>query len=124
MDITIIGRRIRYAREALKMTQEDLALRLDTTSITVSRWELGKIYPRLQQFEKMEEVLKKPIYWFFMPEGFNLPSYDADVAELCRVYSQLNPTGKAKILSYANDLSDLVRYTQAGSLGSFGSLDH
>lgn len=109
MDITEVGKRIKAAR-ALKMTQEELALRLETTSLTVSRWERGEIRPRLQQFEKMEGILKKPTYWFFMPIGLEIPKQDEGLLELCHIYSKLNPTGKAKILSYATDLSDLVKY--------------
>lgn len=110
MNIIEIGKRIKEARESLKMTQEDLAILLETTSVTVSRWERGEIRPRLQQFEKMEEILKKPTYWFFMPMGIETPKYDEGLQELCHIYSRLNPTGKAKILNYATDLSDLVRY--------------
>lgn len=105
-----IGKRIKEARESVKLTQEELARCLDITAMTVSRWERGNLCPRLQQFEKMEDVLNKPIYWFFMPSDILTPSYDADVLELCRIYSRLNPTGKAKILTYANDISELVKY--------------
>ncbi|HBM96079.1 TPA: hypothetical protein DD394_00725 [bacterium UBP9_UBA11836] len=106
-----IGERIREARELNQMTQGDLGIALETTGSTVHRWEKDKMRPRLQQIEKMAQILNKPVYWFFLPNDVEISvTKDEALTELCRVYSCLNQRGKAKLLSYACDLSDLARY--------------
>ena len=40
--------KIKFARETLLMTQEELALELGVTPITVCRWETGKVEPSIK----------------------------------------------------------------------------
>lgn len=44
-------------RESRGLTQEQLAGRLDTTSVTVSRWETGKRRPDLDALAALAEAL-------------------------------------------------------------------
>ncbi len=59
-----IGRRIRQAREAAGMTQEELAEDLDTKPATVSRWESGS-FPKRIGLPKIAAALNKPVDWFY-----------------------------------------------------------
>lgn len=51
-----IGTRIRNRRQALRLTQEDLAARLGVAKATVSNWETGKHLPQRHQ-GAVEDVL-------------------------------------------------------------------
>ena len=37
--------KVKYARETLLMTQEELAIELGVTPVTICRWETGKVEP-------------------------------------------------------------------------------
>ena len=49
--------KIKFARETLLMTQEELALELGVTPITVCRWETGKVECRWET-GKVEPSIK------------------------------------------------------------------
>jgi transcriptional regulator with XRE-family HTH domain len=54
-----LGTRIKRARREREMTQEELAVAMEVTSITISRWETGKQspdYPTLCQLAQILEV--------------------------------------------------------------------
>lgn len=52
-----IAETIKNAREALGMTQEDLAEKLDVSRQAVSKWELGASVPSQENMKILEEVL-------------------------------------------------------------------
>lgn len=52
-----IGSNIRARREALGMTQRDLAKKLDTNEMAISRWELGKHRPSAEHEVKLADAL-------------------------------------------------------------------
>ncbi len=43
------GARLRAAREAANMSQEDVAQALNVSTITVGRWEAGDYWPKLEE---------------------------------------------------------------------------
>lgn len=59
----MIGDRIKTAREALGMSQEELGQAVGVTRVTVSRWETNAIRPR-GKLPKLAKALKKPVEWF------------------------------------------------------------
>ena len=106
-----VKKRIRQARNSTKLDQEQFAEMLQVTVQTVSRWESGKMFPRVPQLEKIAKICNKPVYWFFTSDELQAQSNnDEGIIALCGWYKSLNPTGKAKLLSYASDLNDLVKY--------------
>ena len=57
MNAQIIGSIIRELREDKKMTQADLAKRLNVSDKTISKWETGGGYPDITQIEPLIKVL-------------------------------------------------------------------
>ncbi len=51
-----IGKRIKELRTIYKLTQTQLAEKLNTTQDTISLWELGKSYPDIQNLVKLCEL--------------------------------------------------------------------
>lgn len=109
--MSVLGNRLKEARESVNITQEALGELLGVTGLTVSRWETDKAYPRIQQLEKASVVLSRPVYWFFLPYELDKAIInESDLITLCDLYRSLNPTGRAKLLSTAADLTELTKY--------------
>ncbi len=51
-----IGKHIKELRTIYKLTQTQLAEKLNTTQDTISLWELGKSYPDIQNLVKLCEL--------------------------------------------------------------------
>ncbi len=56
-----IGMRVRLARKAQNLTQEELATRIDKTVETVSNIERGKTLPGLLTLYELAQVLRVPL---------------------------------------------------------------
>jgi Zn-dependent peptidase ImmA (M78 family)/DNA-binding XRE family transcriptional regulator len=61
MDNIIIGERLKEAREARKMTQEELSQRIDITRSSISAFEKGFKFPAIHTVEKLSKELKIPM---------------------------------------------------------------
>lgn len=67
-DVSTVGYRIRAAREVMGMSQEQLALRMHVTGLTVGKWERGERNLKLEEARKLGLVLR-PVCskeWLFM----------------------------------------------------------
>ena len=53
------ARRVRRLREALGLTQADLAARLGVTATTVHRWERGVYTPTIRTLKRAVEKLER-----------------------------------------------------------------
>lgn len=51
-----IGKQLKYLREKKKMTQKEVAKFLHLTPQTISKWELDKSYPDLEQLVTLSEL--------------------------------------------------------------------
>ena len=51
--------KIKFARETLLMTQEELALELGVTPITVCRWEIGKVEPSIKAKKAFRDLCER-----------------------------------------------------------------
>ena len=60
-----LGRRVKAAREALRLTQEELAGRIERTPEALSNIERGHSVPSLDTLEKLSTHLGVPIGEFF-----------------------------------------------------------
>lgn len=59
-----LGRRIKTAREAKGLSQEDLAGAVGVRSGIVSRWENGRNVPRLKRLAEIADVLDCDVGYF------------------------------------------------------------
>lgn len=62
---TTIGKRIRRKREALKLTQNDVAEKLFVTQQTVARWESDKHTPPIKAVQDLSQLFKVDTAYFF-----------------------------------------------------------
>jgi len=61
-----IGSRIRESRGSL--TQEQLAEATDVTSLTISKFETGRAFPKVETVERIAAATGYPAFWFFMTD--------------------------------------------------------
>ena len=59
----MIGARLREAREALKMTREELANELEVAVGTLANWETGQSSPTLEKFCQVVDALDADPAW-------------------------------------------------------------
>lgn len=62
--MSIYGQRIRAIREAAGLTQEQLGNKIQSTGVTIMRYEKGIREPRLQQIEKIADALNISVNFF------------------------------------------------------------
>lgn len=58
-----IGKRIKTARRAARLTQAQLALKTGAATGTIQQYELGKRQPRLEQLQAIADALGVDINW-------------------------------------------------------------
>jgi len=61
----LVAKKIKQAREAKKLTQQQLANAIGRTTDTVSALERGKNFPGVDTFKSLSDVLEVPIRDFF-----------------------------------------------------------
>ena len=59
MDITNFGKYLKWAREKINMSQQDLADAIDCALSTISRIETGRHYPSITIFKALEEIFEE-----------------------------------------------------------------
>jgi transcriptional regulator with XRE-family HTH domain len=59
--VSAVGQKIRKLREAISLTQEDLAHEASISTSTLSRIERGHYQPRLDTLTKLAQALKVPM---------------------------------------------------------------
>lgn len=87
----IIGAKLKKAREAKRMSQDELALILNITQKTVSNWESDKGFPSLDYLAKIETVLDVDILSWLAEKGivFNQHNDKGDNAAIInRTFSE------------------------------------
>lgn len=76
------GRRLKVAREAAKISQEELAERVDLTRLTIARYESGRLRPNFERLEPLAAAVSQPLWWFFTDQD-EKPKYSATFEEFC-----------------------------------------
>lgn len=99
-----IGQRLRRERERLGWTQEQLAKEIDTSAVSINRWENDKTLPRVYYREQLCRVFDKSLSELFGPgddaedEECKLPSL-WNVPHLRNLYF----TDRERVLHYLHD---------------------
>jgi transcriptional regulator with XRE-family HTH domain len=63
MEKLLFGERLRNAREAAGMSQQQMASRLGVKGTTVNSWEVGKEDPRANRLQMIASLLNVPLLW-------------------------------------------------------------
>lgn len=106
-----IGKRIKEAREALKMTQKELADAVGVTASAITNYENGTSHPREEIMYKIFRELKRdPNYFFQDCIDIKKPATDYDDglklldAELFRMMSNLSPEDAELVRAFVTRL--------------------
>ena len=63
MEHILFGERLRNAREASNMSQEEMAGHLGVKVSSVASWEAGEIDPRANRLQMIASLLNVPLLW-------------------------------------------------------------
>ncbi len=94
-----IGSRIRQAREALGLSQEELARLVGCSPTAISYFETGARRVKIEDLQKLAEVLSKPIDYFLQEEP-----EDELVAILWRARQELSPSAYQQMEAFLSHL--------------------
>jgi transcriptional regulator with XRE-family HTH domain len=59
------ARTIRAVRRKLRLSQAELAEKLETSAMAISRWERGKFEPSADAYLRLGKLMGDPLCWFF-----------------------------------------------------------
>ena len=65
-----IRKRIDEKLKSKNMTQRDLAIKLDVTEVTVSRWLSGERDPSIETLHRIADALDTPTSYFFINDNW------------------------------------------------------
>lgn len=105
--------RIKELRNANKMTQSDLAKRLNTSTSNVSGWECGKWQPDNDALVKLAELFGVSVDYLLGAERHKKEpdTLTAEERKLLEGYREINAAGKKLVIQTVETL----RNTAAGS---------
>lgn len=112
-----VGEKIKAAREAAGMTQEQLGRELGVTGVAVMRYEKGQRQPSINQRLLMADIFKTSLLHFIEQDVYieeeigTFPlSSDPVRDRLDSAYDALNDNGQKKVADYATDLTKIPEY--------------
>ena len=118
-----VGERIKAARISAKMTQAELAKKLEISYVVISQYENGKRNPKLETLQKIADALEVPVSDLLgLPTPANSDSpeltnqlFDNLVDKLKRnqlneAFDKLNDKGQQKALEQVSDLTKITDY--------------
>src|SRR5581483_4169863 len=88
----VVGTRIREAREAKRLLQKELALRVHVEPQTISNWERGVTAPDFDKLELLGLELDQPVAYFLVSdddERTGPPASQAQIQEVLEAVSAL-----------------------------------
>ncbi len=106
---------VKYRKEA-KMTQAELARKIEISSPTLASWEQGKSIPDIDKLYELSVALGVDLITI---SGFKLKrekhtkegeALNPEEQQLVADYREFNEEGKEKIREYVADLKDNPRY--------------
>lgn len=107
--MTTIGARLRFAREAARFSQVELARRIGIRSQTVNQWESGAKNPGRINLFKAIDILNVPPMWVIY--GGALPEQDTNGCFVTEINSRMVP-----MLSLNSVTADLVHRVDLSSI--------
>jgi len=94
----LLGNRVKSLRKAQRLSQEQLAERIDKSVDTISSLERGKIYPRFETALQIAETLDVELYELF--QVYDMPVDDKRKTKLIQQIIDLLQDQPEEILKY------------------------
>lgn len=120
MDMLVIGRAIKKARENGGFTQERLAEQIGVLARAVSKWENGKNLPDIENLLLIAEVTDTPYHLLLTPDRED--DALADVRLRTRLFHEDNMYTRMKTFAIAESLTETYRalqYMRTKHMGQF-----
>lgn len=95
-----IGNKIKQLREAVNLSQDDLASKIGIAPNTISRWETTKYKPKIDDLQKLAVFFNVNLS-AFLPDEYQTGD-SPEISALMSAASELNP----------DDIKELVRYAE------------
>lgn len=108
-----IGKMIRARREALKLTQADLAKMIGVTPSAITNYETDVSHPKEKVLYQLFEALECDANYLFS-EVINTktpPPLTAEENRLLNAFSKLNQNGKQEAVNRVEELTEISKYT-------------
>jgi Zn-dependent peptidase ImmA (M78 family)/transcriptional regulator with XRE-family HTH domain len=67
LEVPVAPSVLKWARETMGKTLDDVAKRLDLGRATIEAWETGQKHPTLKELKELSVFLKRPLATFFLP---------------------------------------------------------
>ena len=93
-----VGCRIKAARKAKKLTQEELGRKIGVSFQAIAQWETGRRNPKYETLLKISNALETTIA-FFAPQ-----------TELEKAFFMLNKDGQAEAIKRIKELAQFPQY--------------
>lgn len=90
----MLAERIREAREAIDLTQNDVAVRLKISIQSISSWENGKALPSFKNLEQLALLTNHDMDFFFMSDEKMNVNYSEDEEQIVSCFRLLNSIGR------------------------------
>ena len=105
-----IGTRIKERREALHMTQVELAEKMGVTKGAIGNYEVDASSPKASLLFKLFECLDCDANYLFQDEMVEIDAPNQSAQEerdLLRYFRRLNPSGRAQLLQIAANFAQV-----------------
>jgi Zn-dependent peptidase ImmA (M78 family)/DNA-binding XRE family transcriptional regulator len=67
LEVPVEPKILRWTRESIGLTPEDVSKRLGLSVDSINKWELGQKNPTLKTLERIANIYKRPLAVFFLP---------------------------------------------------------
>lgn len=108
-----IGSKLKQRREALNLTQAELAKIIGVTQAAITNYETEVSHPKEQVLYKLFEALDCDANYLFS-DVLNIKTphpLTKDEEKLLKAFHQLNDTGKAEAVSRIEELTEISKYS-------------
>ena len=103
--------RFRECREKAGLSQKSAAIALGVKSPSISDWESGRTNPACDKLPNMAKI-----YGVTIDELLGVTNMaSTDEEALLRIYRRLNEEGRAELISRAEEMAALTKWTQEGA---------
>ena len=127
-----IGEKIKSAREAAGMTQEQLGKLLGVTGVAVMRYEKGTRQPSINQRLLLADIFETSLLYFIdqnVYEEREIGAFSFDKTDnsnrgrLLKAFEILNDAGQQKALERVQELTEVPKYQRQPEEGEQGAVD-